>query len=314
MIGFKAIFNKNFKKVIIALSIFLLLIIVIQLLNNMAKVNNEKKQSNIVIEDKKTYQSRDTVLSEDKVDKDTNSNISNLISDFINYCNYNKIEEAYNMLSSDCKNEMFLTKEEFKDKYHKITFGSKKQFKIQSWLTKGAIYTYKVTLTEDMLSSGGNSASTIEDYYTIIKENDTYKLNINNFIGKKIINKSKVVSNINVNVKEVYIYMDYEIYNIEIKNNTNKTILLDTKEKTNTMFVTDDNNNKYVSYNYEISDIGLLVNQNSNKNIRIKFSKAYNSNLKTTKITFSDIITDYNMYKESEQKDNIQRAKVEIDV
>lgn len=312
MISFKRVFNKNFKRVIIVLAIFLLLIIVIQLLNNMAKVNNEKKQSNIVIEDKKTYQSRNTVLSEDKVDKDTNNNISNLISSFINCCNNNKIEEAYNMLSSDCKSEMFLTKEEFKDKYHKITFGSKKQFKIQSWLTKGIIYTYKVTLTEDMLSNGGKSTNTIEDYYTIVKENDTYKLNINNFIGKRTINKSKILNNINVNVKEVYVYMDYEIYNIEIKNNSNKTILLDSKEKTNTMFVTDDNNNKYVSYNYEISDIDLLVNQNSSKNIRIKFSKAYNSNLKTTKIVFSDIITDYNIYKDN--KNNIQRAKVEIDV
>lgn len=314
MISLRRNFNNNFKKILIILGIFLLLIVVVQILNNQAKINNEKKQNNIEIEDAETYQARDTVLSQQKVGKETNNEILNLISTFVNYCNNGKIEEAYNMLSSDCQSQMFPTKEDFKNIYYKTIFKNNKQVNMQSWLTKGLAYTYKVTLTEDMLSTGGTNVNTVEDYYTIIKESDTYKLNINNFIKKSTLNKSNSINNINITIKEVYIYMDYEIYNIEIKNDNNKKVLLDTKEKTNSIFVTDNNGNKYESYNYEISDVDLLVNPISTKNIKIKFSKAYNSNLQTDKLTFSDIVMDYNQYSEEKEGDNIKKIKIEIDI
>ena len=146
------------------------------------------------------------------------------------------------MLSSDCKNQMFPTKKDFEDSYYNIIFKSKRQFDIQSWITKNSLYTYKVKFLDNMLSTGGKEQDSTEDYYTIVKENNVYKLNINNFIGKKDINKSEIKNNINIEVKEVYIYIDYEIYNINIYNDNLNNVLLDTRKRTDTMYVTDNKN------------------------------------------------------------------------
>ena len=313
MINLRKIFSYNSKINFVILGIFILVIIFIQILNSRAKINNKENNENIVIEDEKNYQSRTTIISDGKVDESTNNKIYDLISDFINYCNNGDIEKAYNILSTDCKNQMFSTVDEFKNKYYKIIFSSKRQFEMQSWITKGGAYTYRITFSGDILSTGGKDINTIEDYYTIVKENNENKLNINNFVSKNVINKDISTNNININIKEVYKYMDYEIYNIEIKNNRNKSILLDTKEKTNTIFVTDNNNNNYASYNHEISNADLLINANFSKNLKIKFSKTYSSNLETTKLTFSDIVIDYSN-NENNQTSNTQKARIEIDI
>ena len=287
MINLKEIFSRNFKRIFIPISIFILLIIIVQILNYRAKINNSKES--IEIEDSKSYTTRNTVLSETKVDKKTNNEIVDTINNFINACNDKRIEEAYNMLSSDCKNQIFPTKKDFEDSYYNIIFKSKRQFDIQSWITKNSLYTYKVKFLDNMLSTGGKEQDSTEDYYTIVKENNVYKLNINNFIGKKDINKSEIKNNINIEVKEVYIYIDYEIYNINIYNDNLNNVLLDTRKRTDTMYVTDNKNNNYASYNYEISDTDLSISSKTSKKLNIKFSKGYNSRLTTEKLTFGDI-------------------------
>lgn len=40
-------------------------------------------------------------------------------------------------------------------------------------------------------------------------------------------------------------YTDYEIYNLALRNNTNKTILLDSQEETNTVYLVDEDKHQY---------------------------------------------------------------------
>ena len=42
----------------------------------------------------------------------------------------------------------------------------------------------------------------IQDYYTIVKENDEYKLNINNYIGKEEVNKTKKQNGVEIYIAE----------------------------------------------------------------------------------------------------------------
>ena len=65
------------------------------------------------------------------------------------------------------------------------------------------------------------------DYITIVNKDGNKKLNINRYIGRKILNKSKDSDNIKTEVLYSDRYMDYEIYKIKITNNTDNTILLD---------------------------------------------------------------------------------------
>ena len=90
--------------------------------------------------------------------------------------------------------------------------------------------------------------------------------------------------------------MDYEIYTIRIKNNTDRTIMLDTRQKTDTTFIRDDKNNKFESFLYENKENDLILKPQEAKTIQIKFNDAYRSNINITSINFTDIV-DYEEYK-----------------
>lgn len=137
-------------------------------------------------------------------------------------------------------------------------------------------------------------------------ENNVYKLNINNYIGKEIINAKYNSDNIYVNVISKNIYMDYEVYDITITNNTGKTIKLDSQEKTKTIYALDDNNVRYIECNSEYIDEELVINNVQTKKLKIKFNKNYSTKNKIIKILFSDVILNYEEYC---QNNNLAKRK-----
>lgn len=297
MIKIKRYFNKNIRKIIIFFTVIIVVIIIIQVLNGLAKKDNNTELNNVISENITSKVQRDTVITEGKVEKEKNDQISYVINNFISKCNEKKLEDAYNMLSNDCKEQMYPNINIFKNSYYDTIFSVTREVGIESWITKNGIYTYKVTLTGNSINLA-NILQT-EDYYSIVKENDEIKLNINSFIGKKDINKEKETDTLKIKLNKVYIYMDYETYDMDVYNKKNESIKLDTKSKSDTMFVEDNKNNKYFSKNYELSDFDLNVNSKSNKNIKITYTKSYNSKLDTKKIVFYDI--KYSANKESEK-------------
>ena len=52
----------------------------------------------------------------------------------------------------------------------------------------------------------------------------------------------------------------------------------------------DSNDVKYFSYQHEITDDMLIIENNFSKELNIAFSKSYSPNRKTKKLVFSDII------------------------
>lgn len=291
MFKLKRYFNKNTKKIFIFIAIIILVIAVIQVLNQIVK-NKEKQEINNISENYINKTERDTVITEGKVEKEKNDKFVELINSFINYCNDKKFEDAYELLSSDCKQQLYPTVESFKKSYCNMIFSVKRQANIQSWITKNGIYTYKVTLIGDLLSNMDSSQT--EDYYSIINENNKLKLNINNFIGKKVLNKDAESDKIKIKANFVYIYMDYEIYDFEIINDTNNDIQLDTKKKTDTMYIMDNNNNWYSSQNYQLTSNDLTIKAKNKKQINISYGKGYNSKSDTKEIVFSNIVSSLN--------------------
>lgn len=288
MIKIKRYFNRNIRKIIIFFIIIVFVIIVIQVLNNLAKKDdNTNKLNNDISESITSKNERNTAITDGSVEKEKNDQISDVINSFISKCNEKKIEDAYNMLSNDCKEQMYPNVSIFQKSYYDVIFSVARNASIQSWITKNGIYTYKVILTENTVNLT-NTLQT-EDYYSVVKENDEIKLNINGFIAKKDLNKERETSNYKIRLNKVYIYMDYEIYDINVYNKKNESMKLDTKKKGETMFIEDNKNNRYYSKNYELSDFDLNINSKTDKNIKITYTKSYNSRLDTKKIGFYDI-------------------------
>ena len=295
-------YNQNRREVFIVIIIILFAIFLLHFINFVIAYKKDKKaketmssslqNSTIKRNDNiNTYQvikgSKNVITAENDID---------YIVRFIEYCNDGKVDEAYKMISDDCKVVLFPSVEYFKNYYFINIFNTNKSYSIQDW--SGPIY--KVDFKDNILYTGKIDANTIQDFITVLQDKDGYKLNINNFISKTTLDKTNSINNINIEVISKNTFMSYEVYKIKIKNNNNFTVYLDELNKTNTMYLTDKNGIKYSAYSHELTKELLKINPYSNIEIEIKFTNRYIVDRNMEKITFSNILL------ENEKREVIQ--------
>lgn len=238
-------------------------------------------------------------IYEDKNVSKNSEEISNTIKTFIEYCNNRQVEEAYDMLSEDTKYNLYKSKTEFVKNYYITFFKTKKIYNMQAWITSGGYYTYKVEFDEDLLSTGGADSNKIEEYYTVVKENEKYKININRYIGNIEINKITEKNNVKITVLSKNIYLDNIEYKIKVENLSNNTIVLDTKNTKRTTALMDSNNFEYPAYMYKLLENDLTVYSGETKEINIQFNQQYNAKYYNTKIVFNNFNLDNNSNKKT---------------
>lgn len=242
--------------------------------------NLNDRQSNVIISSNKSGVSGEGV---------SNKNLKTaqeMIERFLTNCNEQKYEEAYGLLTDECKEEMYPSLDVFVNSYaSKIFNGQKINCNIQNWT--GDIY--KVEIAGDILATGKVNEDTLQDYITI----DNDKLNINRYIKRTEINKSNEKDNIKIEVLNKNTYMDYETYTIKIDNNSQSDILLDTKRDMKSMYIEDDKGVKYSSYNHELTEADLTITRNHSRTITIKYYSSYNSSKDIQRLVFSNIVMNY---------------------
>lgn len=305
-------YNKNRHAIWITIVVIILIFGVMKTLNNLSK-NNAKDKSSSTNNSTTTYNKNNySIISGTNMPNEVTSQSTNIIDNFIKYCNEKDINSAYNLISNDCKETLYPTEEEFKNNYVNKIFSSYKMYDKRAWINTNSSYTYSIRITEDLLSTGGNKEDmSIQDYYTLVKENGEYKLNINNYIGKEEINKTKAENGIEVYVIEKKTYIDYEIYTIKVKNNTQNEVILDSKEDTKTVYLTDTNNYNYVAFLNELSIDDLTIKSGMTQTIKIKFNKSYNPKNVEKSIVFTNIILNYQEYLNNK---NNQFTKIEVEI
>ncbi len=298
-------YNSNRRVIWIAILAIAFTIILLQTLNNDAK----KRNSEINTNDEINSSSNTTIYpnnQEDSLSSNYNSEKIQdeklkLISAFLEKCNNGKIEEAYDLLSTDCKEEMFPVLEKFKNDYTDLVFNTVKTYDIKLWMS-GKYSIYKISIYENALAAGVVNNNAIDSYYTVVEENNDYKININNFIAKEELNTENSNDYVRINVISRKIYIDYEEYEIKITNNTQKTILMDGYRKNNSMYLQDSVGGKKTAYTNEIPERLLIINPLLSITRTIKFNKSYTEKISSKGITFEDIILDYDEYKKQENK------------
>lgn len=281
-------FNQNKRRILIALAFIGFVIIIIQILNKQAEKSlNEKKISS---NDNTENLSRKSIISGYEIGKTSYAIQTSLISNFVEYCNNKEIKKAYDLISSDCKEELYPTLQDFKKYYYDNIFTEKRIYSTKNWANSIFIVKY----SEDILSSGKvNSNSTIQDYITIVEENGQLKLNLNSYLGKKEINIEENNQNVKIKVLQKRSYIEHEIYDFEVENNVGNTILLDTLVYNNRTYLTDNNGTNHYSINNEISRELLLVKDKYKNKISIKFDNPYIWDRKIKSISFKDIAVCY---------------------
>lgn len=282
-------YNQN-QKIILAVGLmFIAVITLIQLLNNYYK-NNAKDESSSTNNSTTTYNTKNySIVTQEKINENISKQSSNLIKEFFDYCNNGEIEEAYNLLSIDCKEELYPTIDEFKTKYYNRIFTEKKSYDSALWINTNTANTYRIQIMADLLATGKSEYMPIEDYYTVINEDEEYKLNINRYIGKQILDISKTQDGITINVISRKLYIDYEKYEIAVHNNTESKLIFNTKQNSDSIYLEDENELRYISFLNEITDSELMILKGLTKNLTIKFNRGYKPNVDIRNIVFGDI-------------------------
>lgn len=288
-------FNQN-KNQIIKIGVFIIfLFIILQLLNKLAQINNKESIKNVTVSntssttqnDNKGLISNKSAVNGGEVSKENLKNATDTIYEFVDYCNKQEIEKAYNLITEECKKQMYPTLDSFKNAYYGDVFnGKQRTCTIENWVND----IYKVRMGEDILSTGKDTGYAKEDYITIKKVDNEYKLNINNYIGTTKIEKTTTNDNITMEVLSKNTYKDYEEYTIKVTNKTNGIIKLDTTTSTKTTYIEDSNGRKYSYYSNELTDETLTFQRGQTADVTIKFYSPYISTKSIKAIVFSNII------------------------
>ena len=275
------------------------ILVIIQVLNYFAGRKNTNK-TNTVSNNISTNITENTSLTTNKSSLGTGTvsesklkNDMKIIDEFLNLCNNKKFEDAYKLVSTDCKNNLFTTYEIFKKTYCDKIFNTYKTYTTENWNGN----TYKVRITEDPLATGKTSNDmSIQDYMTIVEENNEEKLNINNYIWRNKINAVNTKSNVKIEVISRDTFAEYEVYNIRVTNNSDKTLYLDDGEKTSTIYIEDSKGLKYNAASGEIIYSTLKIRPGSTVEYAIKYTNTYRASRKIKKLVFANLILDYDKY------------------
>ena len=315
MNNLKILYNRNRKVIWSYIVIVVVIILIIQFMNYLAGNQNKKKVENTISNN--INSNTNTIDKYNQVDLGgdktiiTNEVISDIkkekikiIDNFFECLSNKKYNEAYNLLSLECKEEMYPKIDTFKKRYvEEIYKGNKLNIEVENWYNN----TYKVNLKEDPMVTGKSNDKYIQDYITIVEdEEDNFKLNINNYIGRKKDIKQKETDNIKIEMIENNTYFDYEKYKFKITNKSDKVILISNKEDTDTMYIKDTKNIKYSAYTHELINEDLIIRAGDTKEIEIKYYSKYISNKKIEEIVFTNIILDYQKYIKLESKINYE--------
>ncbi len=291
----RILYHNNKTKIWLILGIIIFVYVIIKMFNAQIKKENEEKINNGTNQNFQvtTYlpSSQTSVMTNSSTTKENLKKDTEIIKNFIDFCNDNNIEEAYNLLSQQCKDELYKNINDFYNKYYKNIFNEKRSYDIENWASSKNI-TYKVKYLNDIMSSGTVNDEYIEEYITVVTENNEKKLNINQFIGKEELNLKMETDNLNITVVNKYVYYDYEEYEIIFENNTDKNIILDTKENTESVYIEDTKDIKYTWFGNEVPNSYLNLNSGESKRLRLKFNEIYTGKKTDSTIYLTDVNID----------------------
>lgn len=292
----RSLYQNINKKIYIISFVIALILVIWTIISNLFG----KKEETNVTPNTSLYKPAETVISGKDITESVYEEEENLISTFIDYCNNSKVEEAYNLLSSDCKEALYNTQEDFVNYYYKEVFATKREYNLQSWISNGNYHTYKVRMIDDIMSTGDyENSSNFQDYMTVVKDGDNKYLNIGQYISKEELkNKTQETDELLISVDSVENYMSYVEYSFSIQNKTDRVILMDTlQDASETMYLELSGKQKRTCNTEGLSSISLRIDSHSTKNIKIKYNKAAGaSDDKIKKIHFLNIIKDYEAY------------------
>lgn len=187
-------YKENEMKIWVIIIVFVLAILITQTMNQRVKerkntvATNDTNANNYyreVLENNESIENIENIENtEKKSDPEKEERLYFSLRDeivkFVRFCNEGRVEDAYEMVSEECKKEYMPTLEDFKNQYYDKIFDSKKSYETKLIMVGENDKTVIcIDYFADILSAGKiNDEDKITDYIIGIKENGIFKLKL----------------------------------------------------------------------------------------------------------------------------------------
>ena len=276
-IGIRRFFKKNKNKVLIIVIAWSIIIII----NNILRTYEPPAVLDI------TYEPHSSVMNyNQKVPEKLQEPIEKYIDEYIGYCNAKEYEKAYNMISADCRENLYPTLYKFRE-YITNVFTEYKRHSIQAYSILDDMYIYQVKIFNDFLATGlTNQEYSFFDEKFVIRENEdgTIDLSVGNYVTTEKIQGVVEKDEIKIDIKQRIMKYDREIYTVRITNKSEYTLVAADNFEINEIAIGLGSNEKRTRE--EVND-KIILEPGESKEYNFTFFKYYDDNATTDKMIFS---------------------------
>lgn len=302
-------FRKNKKKIYIA--IVIIVVIIILNIEVGRRLDSQAPKIN--------YEPHTPIVSGKETPKEVQDDVEEKIEEYCKYCNNKEYENAYAMLTDECKEYVFEDDIENFKKYIDYIFNGNKVYSIQDYSNKDNVYVYNLTISADLMATGMNtedSKSMYIDKVVFIKDDNNTKFSVKGFIKSEDMDCLGEDDYMKISIYKKITYYDKVTYKMQITNKTTYPIVIaNEKEKSEVLLSLGGDNRGMVLDNYRndfiIARVGL-------KNLsEMTFNKYYDESKKETAIIFNKIrvlkkYTEIDSNWESELADAVKLYSLQI--
>lgn len=219
LLALRNFWKKYWKVIIIVIIVWLALIIINTYLKNRPK---ETIATN-------TYTPNIPVIDYGgTVPKSKQDEVNNIIDSFFNYCNKKEYQNAYNLLTEDCKQYIYGNSIEEFMQYVDSIYTSTKIYNIQNYSNVDDVYIYDINILDDIMSTGTTGGyQEYKEKIALIEINGEMKISNQGYIGKVTFNNiTGEDGNIKIRVLNKNMSYAREEYEVEITNKTDGYVLI----------------------------------------------------------------------------------------
>ncbi len=217
-LAIKNFFKKYGRIILIVFIIWLIVFLINQFLKNRPKV-----QSMI-----NTYTPDEPIIDDGGgVPELYKPNINSTVENYFNFCNNKNYEEAYNMLTDECKKYLYGNDITIFKEYVDTIYNGKKIYNLQNYSNVGETYIYDMVVLDDIEATGTTGGyEPYKEKIALHKEDKGFKISNQGYIESVDYNIVTEDENIKVSVNSKDVSYKKEGYNVTLTNKTDKYIVI----------------------------------------------------------------------------------------
>lgn len=269
-------------------------------------INQNLKNSPTITEGTKSYDPDKSIMDDNgDVPRRYRETIKETIDNFYNYCMNQKYEEAYNLLTDDCKEYVYDNDVKRFSSYASKVYRANKVYYIQNYSNlDNNIYIYDYYIMDDIETTGGTGGyGEYKEKLALIKDGNDFKISNQGYIRKEEFKSLRTEDeNMKIVVNSKDISYQKEGYNITITNKTDKYILISDGSYVDAVTLNLGDQKRNAT---NISNATFILEPNTTKQLTFLFDKFADDENEPTEINFNVVCVydSYNTKLSSEKKE-----------